>query len=93
VAAPSFWLEPIAIVDIVAGWCSWNSGISLKVGCSETSMVVDIVWVGGWAIDWFWAEVWSKPWSGWRRSLCHLGGIIGVVPRFNPWWVPNDGIK
>jgi hypothetical protein len=23
------------VVDIVAGWCSWSSGMSLKVGCSD----------------------------------------------------------
>jgi hypothetical protein len=32
---PPFWLDPATVVDIVAGWCSWSSGMSLKVGCSD----------------------------------------------------------
>jgi hypothetical protein len=36
---------------------------------------VDGWWKGGW----FWAEDWSRPSSGWRRWLTHLGGIIRIV--------------
>jgi hypothetical protein len=56
-------------------------------------MMVDRVWVGGWAVDRIWVEVWGKPSSGWRRWLCHLGGIIRVVSRLNPRWEPNVEIK
>jgi hypothetical protein len=51
--------------DILAGWCSWSSGMSLKVGCSDPSMMVDRIWMDGWRVGWFWVEVWSKPSSGW----------------------------
>jgi hypothetical protein len=37
------WLDPGAVVYIVAGWCSWNSGMSPKVGCSDHSAMVDKV--------------------------------------------------
>jgi hypothetical protein len=40
---PPFWLDPIAAVDIVVGWCSWSSGMSPKVGCSDPSVKVDRV--------------------------------------------------
>jgi hypothetical protein len=39
----SFWLDPAVAVDIVANWCSWSSGISLKVGCLDPSAMVDKV--------------------------------------------------
>jgi hypothetical protein len=29
--------------------------MSAKVGCSDPLMMVDRVWVSGWAIDWIWA--------------------------------------
>jgi hypothetical protein len=32
---PSFLLEPAVVVDmLLVGWCSWTSGMSVKVGCS-----------------------------------------------------------
>jgi hypothetical protein len=31
------------MVDIVVGWCSWSSGMSPKVGCSDPSTMVDKV--------------------------------------------------
>jgi hypothetical protein len=52
--------------------------------------MVDRVWVGGWAVDWIWVELWGRPSSGWRCWLCRLGGIIGIVFRLNPWWAPNS---
>jgi hypothetical protein len=67
--------------------------MSPKVECSDPSMIVDRVWVGGWRVHWFGVEVWDKPSSGWRRWLCRLGGIIGVVFGINPRWAPNVGIK
>jgi hypothetical protein len=42
--APSpFWLDPVVIVDIVAGWCSWSLGMLPKFVCSDPSMMVDKV--------------------------------------------------
>jgi hypothetical protein len=46
-APPPFWLESTAVVDIMAGWCSWSSGISPKVGCSDPSTMVNRIWVVG----------------------------------------------
>jgi hypothetical protein len=40
---PTFWLDPVVVVDIVAGWCSWCPGMSPKVGCSDLSTMVDKV--------------------------------------------------
>jgi hypothetical protein len=48
-APPPFWLEPVAVVDmLLAGWCSWTSGISPKVGCSGPSVMVERIRVDGW---------------------------------------------
>jgi hypothetical protein len=51
-------------VDIVAGWCSWSSGISPKVGSSDPSMTMDMVWVGGWPVDWFGVDLCLRPGIG-----------------------------
>jgi hypothetical protein len=67
--------------------------MSLKVGCSDPSKIIDRVWVGGWAVDWFWAKVWGRPSSGWRCWLYRPGGIIRVGFGLNPWWAPNVRIK
>jgi hypothetical protein len=67
--------------------------MSSKVGCLDPSTMVDRVWLGGWVVDWICAKVWGRPSSGWRRWLCHLGGMIGVVFGLNPWLSPNVGIK
>jgi hypothetical protein len=40
---PSFSLDLATVVDIMAGWCSWSSGMSLKVGCSDPLAMVDKV--------------------------------------------------
>jgi hypothetical protein len=40
---PSFWVEPDAVVDMLAGWCKWTSGISLKVEWSRPLVMVDRV--------------------------------------------------
>jgi hypothetical protein len=34
-----------------------------------------------------------EPSSRWRRSLSHLGGIVGVAFRLRTLWAPNVGIK
>jgi hypothetical protein len=36
---PSFWLEPAAVVDMLAG-CSWISVMLSKDGCSTASTMV-----------------------------------------------------
>jgi hypothetical protein len=41
--SPSFWLETDDVKDIVDAWCSWSSGMSPKVGCSDPSAMVDKV--------------------------------------------------
>jgi hypothetical protein len=52
-----FWLEPAAVVDMLAGWCSWTSRMSLKVERSEPSAMAERVWVGGGGRDeLFWVE-------------------------------------
>jgi hypothetical protein len=48
---PPFWLEPTAVVDMLVGWCSWTSRMSLKVEHSEPLGMVQRVWVGGWGRD------------------------------------------
>jgi hypothetical protein len=79
---------------LLAGWCSWTSGISSKVECIDPSVIVERIWVDGW---WrggrFWGEVSSKPSSGWRCWLTRLGGIIRVVFELRTRWAPNVGIK
>jgi hypothetical protein len=47
-APPRFWRDPAAAVDMLAGWCSWTSGMSPKDGCSEPSAMVERIWMGGW---------------------------------------------
>jgi hypothetical protein len=38
-AAPQFWVEPAAVVGMMAG-CGWACGMVSKVGCSTPSTVV-----------------------------------------------------
>jgi hypothetical protein len=59
-----FWLDPAAVVDmLLTRCCSWTPGISPKVGCSNPSMILERIYVGGW----FWVEVLGRSLSGWRR--------------------------
>jgi hypothetical protein len=74
---PPIWLDPVAVVDMLAGWCSWTSGMSPKAGFSGPSVMAGRIWVDGW----FWVEAWGKPSSGWRRWLVHRCGIVGNVFR------------
>jgi hypothetical protein len=77
---------------LLAGWCSWISGILLKVECFELSAMVERIWVDGWwRGGWFWVEVSGKPSSEWRRWLTHLDGIIRVVFELRTRWTPNVG--
>jgi hypothetical protein len=58
----TFLLDLVVVVNVLlAGYCSWTSGMSPKVGCSELSVMVERICVGGW----FWVEVWGRPSSGW----------------------------
>jgi hypothetical protein len=54
------WHDPGAVVEVLLlGRSTSTSGMSPKVGCSEPSAMVEIIWVGGR----FWVEVWRRALS------------------------------
>jgi hypothetical protein len=65
-APPPFWLDPAAVVDMLAGWYSWTSRISPKAGCSEP--LVMVVRMGGREVDGFGSRLGVE---------LHLDGDVG----------------
>jgi hypothetical protein len=64
------------VVDMLAGWCKWTSGMSPKVECSDPSAMVERVWVDGWLVlcgglglSFVWMETLADL-SGWYYQSC-----------------------
>jgi hypothetical protein len=87
---PTFFLDPGAVVEVLlARLSTLISGMSPKVRCSEPSMMVERIWMGGG----FWVEVWGTTSSEWRHWLIRLGGIVKVVLRLRQCGRQILGVK
>jgi hypothetical protein len=74
-----------------AGWWSCTSGMSPKIECSGSSVMVGRFWVDGWWKDGLLEDSYGDPSSGCKCWLILLGGIVRVVFELRTRWVLNVG--
>jgi hypothetical protein len=80
-AVPLFWLGPATVVDMWVGLWSCTSGMSPKVGCSGSSVMVGRFWVD--------SCLRGGPSFGCKHWLILLSGIARVVFGSGTRWAPN----